>query len=182
VYYLTYYIEPESEEDETENESSDFPPEPEILSSHPEQLSSSEQEKLTIYRCRIPDFSEVLAQINRRNKYRSNSLTHNTNLRDIQRKLILVNRPFLPKYVKHKKYRSENASDISDELDEKNYYQGLQKPKDDMYPEYNLDVGNTKPEVKTPNFILNPSPSPQDCDVTRSIKMPPGMWDPLNVI
>jgi hypothetical protein len=95
---------------------------PEYLSTHPEQLSSSENEKMSIvhnppqklvpvYKVEMPDFTDVMARINKRNLKRSQSLANNQKLRDIQRRLILLNRPFLPKYVKHKKYRSENASE-----------------------------------------------------------------------
>ena len=59
-------------------------------------------------------------------KKRSKSLTFDSTLRDIERRLILVNRPFLPKYIKHKKLRSENASEVSEEMNEEKYYKQLQ--------------------------------------------------------
>lgn len=167
--------EPESEEEEESVESSELIIE--SLSSHVEQLSSSEHEKMTVYRCKIPDFSPVLAQVLMRNKNRPSSLGHNKNLRDIQRRLVVFNRPFMPKHVKHKKNRSENASVLSKGMDEKRYYEELMKRDDDdedEYPEYILDTNlpaadtNQKlkdkdvNKVKNPNFVTNPSPTLKD--------------------
>lgn len=167
--------EPESEEEEESVESSELIIE--SLSSHVEQLSSSEHEKMTVHRCKIPDFSPVLAQVLMRNKNRPSSLGHNKNLRDIQRRLVVFNRPFMPKYVKHKKNRSENASVVSRDMNEKRYYDELMKKDDDdeeEYPEYILDgnipIADTKQKpkdkevnkVKNPNFVTNPSPSLKD--------------------
>lgn len=161
------------------------------MSSHPEQLSSSEQEKITVYRNQTPNYDLLLAELFRNPKKRSNSAVYNKRLRDIERRLFLVNRPFMPKYIKHKKYRSENASEVSEVDNEENYYKDLHKekeePAEEEYPEYILDTNIVPPEdtktkhtdrdssrIRNPNFVTTKSPSLRDCDVTRPIKKPTG--------
>lgn len=167
-FHIPIVDEPEEEEEEDSRVTS----EEEIiesLSSHVEQLSSSEHEKLTVYRCIIPDFSHIAARIFAMEKRRSNSLIYNTKHRDVERNLILLNKPFRPKYVKHKKYRSENASEVSEEMNEERYYRE-KEDEEENYPEYILDSTmpytdlklkpreKEQPKVKNPSFI-KPSPS-----------------------
>lgn len=146
---------------------------PESLSSHPEQLSSSEQEKLTVYRAQIPDFTEEQLAIIEGNRKRSNSQAGNDKLQNVERNLVLFNRPFIPKDVKHKRNKSENPSEVSEEMNEIKYYRNQQDGQEDMedeYPEYDMDLDKNdtrgrkieKEPIKAPVFVSSKSPSLKD--------------------
>lgn len=65
-----------------------------------------------------PNFKEIKNEIKSKKKGRSNSFIHNKKRRDVERNLVLMNRPFVPKHVRHKKEKSENASEVSAEMNE----------------------------------------------------------------
>ena len=73
----------------------------------------------------MPDFTDAIKQISDREKKRSHSAVYDNTFRDIERRLILINRPFMPKFIKHTKFRSENASEVSEEMNEEKYYKEL---------------------------------------------------------
>lgn len=144
------------------------------MSSHHEQLSTSEQEKMTVYRAEIPNFYDVKASLIHKDRHRSSSMAMDEKINDVQRHLLLFNRPFRPKNTKHKANKSENASQASDEMNELKYYknqQDGQENDEEEYPEYILDGDLndqqrgrrfTKDDSKNPAFVSSRSPSLRD--------------------
>lgn len=83
-------------------------------------MDSSENEKQSTPKKEDPDLGEIKNEIASNKKSRSNSFLHNKKQRDVERNLVLLNKPLVPKHVKHKKERSENASEVSAEMNEGN--------------------------------------------------------------
>ena len=140
------------------------------MSSHHEQLSTSEQDKMPVYRAEIPQFNDVQAAIIQKDRHRSSSMTMDEKINDVRRHLLLFNRPFRPKNIKHKPNRSENTSQASEEMNEMKHYKNQQdgQENEEEYPEYRLDaeaneLGRkrrfTKDDTKKPAFFNSRSPS-----------------------
>ena len=110
----------------------------------------------------------------------SNSFKINKNKRDVERVLTLTNRPNMPPYVKHKREKSENASEDSGRNAMSMYYYLyflLDNPRKGNDTNFSQNNGSTMPMTRSKNFdrigfVNNPSPSLKDCDVTRPIRKP----------
>ena len=98
---------------------------------------------MTVNYAEIPKFNDVQAAIIQKDRHRSSSMAMDKKTNDVQRHLLLFNRPFRPKNIKHKPNRSENASQASEEVNEMKYHKDQQDEKENdekEYPEYILDA------------------------------------------